>query len=128
MSILEWAKHASHRLRRDAHTLWIAARDPRTPFAAKLLGGLIAAYVLSPIDLIPDFVPVLGLVDEMILVPLGLMIARLLVPEPLLAEYRAKAEQETERPVSRLGALFILGIWAFLLFYLVLHLWAMRYW
>ena len=132
MSIRQWTrqgtKRAAHRLRRDAHMLWIAARDPRTPLAAKLLGGFIAAYVLSPIDLIPDFVPVLGLVDEMILVPIGLMVARLLVPEPLLAEYRAQAERATERPISRLGALLIAGIWLLVLLLLALQLWAMRYW
>ncbi len=128
MPILEWTKRVSHRLRRDAHTLWIAARDPRTPFAAKLLGGLIAAYVLSPIDLIPDFVPLLGFLDELILVPIGLMVARLLVPEPLLAEFRAEAERAAERPVSRLGALLILGLWALVLLFLALHIWAIRYW
>lgn len=126
--IREWTKQVSHRLRRDAHMLWIAARDPRTPLAAKLIGGFAAAYVLSPIDLIPDFVPILGLLDELLLVPAALAIARLLIPEPLLAEFRAAAEQASNRPVSRLGLVLILSLWSLLLAILALQVVALRYW
>ncbi|MGL6044559.1 MAG: YkvA family protein [Sandaracinobacteroides sp.] len=108
--------------------LWIAARDPRTPWAAKFVGGFIAAYALSPIDLIPDFVPVLGLLDELILVPIGIVLAMKLVPSPLMEEFRAKADAAVERPISRAGAVMIVGLWVVFGSFLALQLWALRYW
>jgi uncharacterized membrane protein YkvA (DUF1232 family) len=128
MGAVSWAKRTSHRLRRDAHMLWIAARDPRTPLPAKLVGGLVAAYALSPIDFIPDFVPVLGLLDELILVPIGLAIAVLLVPKPLMAEFRNAADLAVERPISRLGAALVIGLWALVGTFIALQIWALRYW
>lgn len=128
MGAVSWAKRTSHRLRRDAHMLWIAARDPRTPWPAKLVGGLVAAYALSPIDFIPDFVPVLGLLDELILVPIGLAIAVRLVPEPLMAEFRNTADLAVERPISRLGAGLVIGLWALVGTFIALQIWALRYW
>ena len=77
-------------LKREALTLWVAARDPRTPLVAKLLAGAVAAYAFSPVDLIPDFIPVLGLVDDLLIVPLGVWAALRLIPAPLVAEYRAR--------------------------------------
>jgi uncharacterized membrane protein YkvA (DUF1232 family) len=128
MGLTNWAKRTSHRLRRDAHMLWIAARDPRTPFVAKLIGGLVAAYALSPIDFIPDFIPLLGVLDELIIVPIGLAIALRLVPEPLIAEFRAAADSAVERPISRLGAFLIVGLWVTIAVFVALQLWAVRYW
>jgi uncharacterized membrane protein YkvA (DUF1232 family) len=101
-----------HRIRIEAHAVWLAARDPRTPLPAKLLGLLIAAYALSPIDLIPDFIPVLGLVDDAILIPLGVWLFERLVPREVLTEHRATAEAAAERPVSRWGILIVVAIWA----------------
>ncbi len=123
-----WPKRVSNRLRRDAHMLWIAARDPCTPVAAKLVGGAVAAYVLSPIDLIPDFVPVLGLLDELLVVPLGLWLAARLIPRPLLESYRAEADAAADQPVSRAGALLVGGLWLLVAAFLALQLWALRYW
>jgi uncharacterized membrane protein YkvA (DUF1232 family) len=128
MSIMDRLARVSHRLRRDAHMLWIAARDPRTPLAAKLVGGFVAAYALSPIDLIPDMVPVLGLLDELIIVPIGLALAIRLTPAPLMAEFRAQADVAVERPVSRLGAAIVIGLWVMIATFLALQLWALRYW
>ena len=108
--------------------LWIAARDPRTPLLAKIVGGLVAAYALSPIDFIPDFVPILGLLDELILVPIGLAIAMMLVPKPLMAEFRDAADLAVERPISRLGAAIIIGLWALVGTFIALQIWALRYW
>ena len=122
------ARQASHRLRRDAHMLWIAARDGRTPLAAKLVAGFVAAYALSPIDLIPDFVPIIGLLDELVVVPLGLAVAIRLIPGPLLAEFRAKADAAVERPVSRAGAVIVILLWTSAISFLALQLWALRYW
>jgi uncharacterized membrane protein YkvA (DUF1232 family) len=102
-----WAKT----IRRDVLALWIAARDPRTPLAAKLLCAALAAYALSPIDLIPDVIPVLGLLDEAILLPHLILLAIRLVPPALMAEFRKEAARRTERPVSRAGAAMVLGLW-----------------
>lgn len=98
-------------LKREALTLWVAARDPRTPLLAKLLAGAVAAYAFSPIDLIPDAIPVLGLLDDLVIVPLGVWAVLKLVPAPLLAEHRASAAALAEKPVSRVAALAIGAIW-----------------
>lgn len=91
--------------------LWIAARDPRTPVLAKLVAAAVAAYALSPIDLIPDFIPVVGLLDDLLILPLGMMLAIRLVPPALMAQYRIQAAIKTDRPVSRTGLLFVLIVW-----------------
>ena len=93
-------------------TLWIAARDPRTPLGPKLLAGAVAGYAFSPIDLIPDFVPVLGLLDDLLIVPLGVWAVRRLIPPPLMAEYRVEAARIAQRPVSRTAAAVIVAVWA----------------
>jgi uncharacterized membrane protein YkvA (DUF1232 family) len=128
MGLTNWAKRTSHRLRRDVLMLWIAARDPRTPLPAKLIGGLVASYALSPIDLIPDFVPILGMLDDVIIIPIGIAAAFRLIPQPLLDEFRAAADIETERPVSRAGALIVIGIWVLVIGFVAFQLWALRYW
>jgi len=102
----------AHKIRVESHAVWLAVRDPRTPLAAKLFGILVAAYALSPIDLIPDFIPVIGLLDDVILVPIGVWLFEKMVPAGLLAEHRATAEAAAERPVSRWGILIVLIIWA----------------
>lgn len=106
-----------------AHALWLAARDARTPLLARLLALLVAAYALSPIDLIPDFIPVLGWLDDLLLVPAGVWLVRRLIPDPLYAEFRATAEAASERPSSRLGLAMILLLWALALWLLY---WAVR--
>lgn len=100
-------------LKRDVMALWLAARDPRVPLGAKLLAGLVAAYALSPIDLIPDFIPVLGYLDDLLIVPAGIWLAIRLIPEPVMAELRAQA-LERDRPTSRAGLLLVVAIWAWL--------------
>lgn len=98
-------------IRRDAHAIWLAARDPRTPWAMRLFALLVAAYALSPIDLIPDAIPVLGLLDEAILLPLAMLVLIRALPPSLLTEFRAAAEQASARPVSRMGAALVLLAW-----------------
>jgi uncharacterized membrane protein YkvA (DUF1232 family) len=98
-------------IKRDVVALWIAARDPRVPFAAKAVAAMVAAYALSPIDLIPDFIPVLGYLDDVILVPLGILLAVRLVPADLMIELRAEAERLAEKPRSRVGLALVIGIW-----------------
>lgn len=97
-------------LKRDVVALWIAARDPRTPWRARLLAGAVAAYALSPIDLIPDAIPVLGLLDDLLIVPAGLWLALRWVPPALMAEYRAAA-LDRDRPRSRIAAAVIILLW-----------------
>ena len=99
-------------LRIEAHAAWLAARDPRCPLPARLVGLLVAAYALSPIDLIPDFIPVLGLLDDALLIPAGLWLFRRLLPPGLLEEHRAAAARAAERPRSRLGLFIALAVWA----------------
>ncbi len=98
-------------IRRDVHALWLAARDPRTPWAARALALVIAAYALSPIDLIPDVIPVLGYLDEAILLPLLILLVIRLIPPALMAEHRATAAAAAARPVSVAGAGFIVALW-----------------
>src|SRR5580692_3894847 len=100
-------------LKRDAYAVYLAARDPRTPWYVKLLAAAVAAYALSPIDLIPDFIPVLGYLDDLILVPLGIWLVVRLIPEPAMACYRAKADEIMQRPHDgKIAATVIVAIWA----------------
>lgn len=102
-----WAR----RLKQDAHALYLAARDSRTPWQARLLALVVAAYALSPIDLIPDVIPVIGYLDDIILVPLGIWAVMKLIPPALMAEYRAAAVLAGARPVSRSAAVAIVLLW-----------------
>lgn len=101
------------RVRIEAHAVWLAARDPRTPLLARLLGLAVAAYAFSPIDLIPDFIPVLGLIDDAILVPIGIWLFLKLLPPGVIDEHRATAATAAaaDRPRSAAGLLIVLGIW-----------------
>jgi uncharacterized membrane protein YkvA (DUF1232 family) len=98
-------------IKRDVHALYLASRDPRVAWYAKAVAVCVAAYALSPIDLIPDFVPVLGYLDDAVIVPLGIMLAVRMVPEPLMAEHRAAAALAQSRPTSRAGAAVMVCIW-----------------
>jgi uncharacterized membrane protein YkvA (DUF1232 family) len=98
-------------VKRDAVVLFLAARDPRTPWYAKAMAGLVAAYALSPIDLIPDFIPVVGYLDDLVIVPLGIWIVVWLMPTDLVDEFRAEAVRLEARPVSRAGALLVVALW-----------------
>ncbi|MGG5808053.1 YkvA family protein [Falsiroseomonas sp. CW058] len=98
-------------VKRDAILLWLAARHPAVPWAAKLLAAGIAAYAFSPIDLIPDVIPVIGFLDEVILLPGLVWLTLRLIPPPLRAELRAQAEGLAARPVSRAGAVAVVLAW-----------------
>ena len=98
-------------LKRDIVVMWLAARDPRVPLPVKLLAGLVAGYALSPIDLIPDFIPVLGLLDDLLLVPLGIWLVLRLIPSELLAELRLAAGEQKWPGPARNAALLIIGFW-----------------
>ena len=101
----------AHRLRIDAHAAWLAARDRRTPWYARAFGLLVTAYALSPIDLIPDFIPLLGLLDDAILVPLGIWLFVKMLPTGLFEEHRVIAAEAAERPGSAWGAAIVVVVW-----------------
>ena len=105
------AKQWARVVKRDVHALYLAGRDPRVPWHAKVLALLVAGYALSPIDLVPDFVPVVGYLDDVILVPLGIVLVVKLIPPGIMAEHRASAAAAQDRPVSRVAAVIIAGIW-----------------
>jgi uncharacterized membrane protein YkvA (DUF1232 family) len=98
-------------VKRDVHALYLAARDPRVPWYAKALAAVVAGYALSPIDLIPDFIPVLGYLDDVILVPLGILLVVRLIPPEIMAEHRELAAAAQERPVSRVAAIWVGCAW-----------------
>ena len=103
----DWAR----RLKRDSHAIYLAARDPRVPWHVKVLAVAVAAYALSPIDLIPDFIPVIGYLDDLILVPLGIWLVVALVPGEIMVECRAKACEAASRPISKGGMAAIILLW-----------------
>lgn len=108
---LQRLEELAKRAKRDGIALYLAARHPRVSWMVKAFAILVAAYVLSPIDLIPDFIPVIGFLDELILLPLMVgVIVRVVDPE-IMAELRSEAALLAERPQSRLGALLIFAVW-----------------
>jgi len=109
--LLEKPKAWARAIRRDVVAVWIAARDPRVPWYAKALALAVAAYALSPIDLIPDFIPVLGYLDDLIIVPLGILLVIKLVPAELMAEFRAEAARREGAPRSTVAAVVIVLTW-----------------
>ena len=113
MSLQTWWRAKTHNLKREVFALYLACRDPRVPWYAKALAAAVVAYAFSPIDLIPDFIPVVGYLDELVLVPLGVLAVRAMIPAAVLAECRERAETALEpgRPVSVLGAGIIVVIW-----------------
>ena len=103
-----WARE----IKRDVHALHLAARDPRVPWYAKAVAIAVAAYALSPIDLIPDFIPVLGYLDDLLIVPLGILLAARLVPRDLMAEFRVAAVgDDGERIFGKYGAAIVVLLW-----------------
>lgn len=113
MKLLSGLHARARQLKQETFALYLAARDPRTPWYAKLLVAGIVAYAFSPIDLIPDFVPVLGYLDDLILVPVGIALAIRLVPHPVLIECRARAQETIQngKPVSRIAGVVIVVVW-----------------
>lgn len=103
------------RVKRDGVTLWFAGKHPATPWYAKALGLFVVGYALSPIDLIPDFIPVLGYVDDVLLLPSLIWLAIRMVPPPVLAECRGQADSWMQgagsKPTSRIGAVAIVVVW-----------------
>jgi uncharacterized membrane protein YkvA (DUF1232 family) len=110
MQIIESARTWARNIKRDVVALWIAARDTRVPFHVKLSAAAVAAYALSPIDLIPDFVPVLGYLDDLLIVPLGILLVVKMIPAPLMTEFRTRAAA-LDRPTSYAGLTMVILAW-----------------
>ncbi|MEA2888385.1 MAG: hypothetical protein QOD11_2745 [Bradyrhizobium sp.] len=109
--LISRAKTWARALRRETHAIYLASRDPRLPWIVKLLAIAVAGYALSPIDLIPDFIPVLGVLDDLIIVPLGIWLLIALIPEDLMREYRTMASAAAQPPVSGAAAIIIVAVW-----------------
>jgi len=114
----EWARA----LKRDVHALYLAALDPRVSWQAKVLAACVAAYALSPIDLIPDFIPVLGYLDDLVIVPLGIWLALTLIPPDVMRDCRERAVLASSRPTSRAAAVVIIAIWVVVVCAVVIRL------
>ena len=121
--MLSSLKERAKELKQFTLVAYYAARDPRTPALVRILALSVAAYALSPIDLIPDFIPVLGYLDDIVIVPLGLVLVIRLLPEPVLTSAREQAQQAVELPTSRLAAAAIVAVW--LLVLLLFGRWAL---
>ncbi|MFI5446284.1 YkvA family protein [Polaromonas sp. UC242_47] len=115
MSVADRLRRWAKKIKRDGVTLWFAVQDPFVPWYAKALGIFVVAYALSPIDLIPDFIPVLGYLDDVILLPGLIWLTIRMIPAPVLADCRDRADQwmktQGNKPSSRAGAAFIVAIW-----------------
>jgi uncharacterized membrane protein YkvA (DUF1232 family) len=111
MTFLERMKGWARLIKRDIATLWLAARHPSVPWYAKAVAAATVAYALSPIDVIPDFVPVLGYLDDLVIVPAGILLAVRLIPDHILSELRSQADATGRLPPSRTGLVAIVMIW-----------------
>lgn len=108
---LEVWKERARSLERETYALYFACRDPRVPWYAKALAGVVVAYAFSPIDLIPDFIPVLGYLDELLIIPLGVMVVRSMIPATVLADCRERARNLEGKPRNWIAAGVIVAIW-----------------
>ncbi len=122
MGALRAWKERARTLKAETYALYLAYRDPRTPWYAKAFAALVVGYAFSPIDLIPDFVPLLGYVDDMVIIPLGVALALKMIPAPVMADARLRAQEAlwADSPLSRVAAAVIVLIWMGLL---VLAIW-----
>ncbi len=123
--MIENLKQRARLLKRDAYALLFAYRDPRLPWYARAFAAYVVARTFSPIDLIPDFIPVLGYLDDLILTPLGIFLAVKMIPPAIWAEARLKADQhlETKRPTNPLYIVLVIGVWVMLLALVIRLVW-----
>jgi|SRR5215204_1139 len=112
MSFVERLERWAKKLKVEVYALYLAYRDPRVPWYARAFAAVVVGYAFSPIDLIPDPIPVLGYLDDLILIPLGVALAIKMIPPRVLAECREQAREAAEKPVNRVAAVVIVAIWA----------------
>ena len=115
-TIERW-KQKSRRLKIEVYALYLAYRDPRVPWYAKAFVALVVGYALSPIDLIPDFIPVLGYLDDLVLIPLGVAVALKMIPEKVMEDCRIRSKEvmSKKKPINRVAAVVIICIWLMLI-------------
>ncbi len=120
MSLEKW-KEKAQRLKREVYTLFLAYQDPRVPWYAKAFSALVVGYAFSPIDLIPDFVPVLGYLDDLVLVPLGIALAIKMIPDEVLNECRERSDElmRQGKPVNQAAAVVIVILWILVIAWMV---------
>ena len=120
---IETWKQRARELRTETYALYLAVKDPRVPWYAKLSAVCVVAYALSPIDLIPDFIPVLGYVDDLILVPVGIALTIRMIPPEVLAKCRANAQEKVAQGkfLGWIGATLIIAVWVVIIFAIVLY-------
>ena len=113
MALFEKWKKSARKLKAETYALYLAYKHPHTPWFAKAFAGLVIAYAFSPIDLVPDFIPVLGYLDDLILVPLGIGLALKMIPATVMVECRTQAKNDMQegKPVNWLTAVIIVTIW-----------------
>lgn len=113
MNILETWKQRARQLKIETYALYLAYKDPRTPWYATIFAACVAGYAFSPLDLIPDPIPVLGYLDDLILIPVGVLLALKMIPPPVMADCRIKAEEliKQGKPINRVAAIFIVAVW-----------------
>lgn len=110
-AFLATARERARRLKSETYALYLAYRDPRVPWYAKLVAACVVGYALSPIDLIPDFIPVLGYLDDLVLIPAGIALALRMIPPEVMAECRERARAAEGRPTNWAAAVVIIAIW-----------------
>lgn len=113
-NFVEAWKRRAKQLKREIHALYLAYKDPRVPWYAKVFLALVVGYAFSPIDLIPDFIPVVGLLDDMVVVPLGVIVATKMVPGEVLDECRERAKALEGKPVNKAAAVVVVCVWLLL--------------
>ena len=111
MGPIERLESWARRLKVEVYALYLTYRDPRVPWYARVFAAVVVGYAFSPIDLIPDVVPVLGYLDDLVVVPLGVALAIKMIPPPVLAECREKARNAKDRPVSKVAAVVVVVVW-----------------
>ena len=113
---MEAWKQRARQLKAETYALYLAYRDPRTPWYARIFAAVVVGYAFSPIDLIPDFIPVLGYLDDLLLVPFGIWLALKMIPPEVMADSRGRAQEALAngKPVNRAAAVVIVGIWLLL--------------
>jgi uncharacterized membrane protein YkvA (DUF1232 family) len=111
MKPLERLKRWAGKLKVETYALYLAYRDPRVPWYARVFAALVVGYAFSPIDLIPDPIPFIGYLDDLILVPLGIALAIRMIPAEVLAECREKAKELSKKPVNRVAAVVVVAVW-----------------
>lgn len=109
-SFKQWAK----KLKKETYAIYLASKDPRVPWYARLLAAAVVAYAFSPIDLIPDAIPIIGYLDDLIIVPAGLWLTLKMIPPEVIAECRKKAEEAEEKPTNWVVAVSIVALWILL--------------